>query len=69
MKAFRQLKSAEELEALDSEYDELADAMYEDSTKTDVIELNVSLSNLQKDNCFRVIWVRCIRFAFLVTDA
>jgi hypothetical protein len=50
MKSFRQLKSAEELEALDSEYDELTDAMYEESTKTDVIELNVSPSNLQEVN-------------------
>jgi hypothetical protein len=42
MKFFRQLKSAEELEALESEYDEIPEAMYDDSTKAETIELNVS---------------------------
>lgn len=43
-KSFRQLKSAEELELLDNEYDEINEVMYDESTKTETIELNVSLS-------------------------
>lgn len=42
-KAFRQLRSAEELEALDSEYDEISEAMYDESTKAEKIELTVSV--------------------------
>jgi hypothetical protein len=39
-KSFRQLRSAQELDMLDME-EELSDAMYDDSKKSEMIELNV----------------------------
>jgi hypothetical protein len=44
IKSFRQLKSAEQLETLDNEYDDISESMYDESTKAETIELNVSFT-------------------------